>query len=322
MPKPETLKKKYFVSSAMRGKLETGRFNNTPVLVEWRTTNETKFVRLEKNMLYLSALLVKAPPSFAALCCKGYIPVRDQFRLGLVYDIPLVQDVDQPSEYEQRNLHDLIQKQRKASLLDRVRIASVISDAVLQLHTAGWLHKSIRSENILFLAGSKSELETFLSTAPYLVGYEYARPDTNDAAVALTELPETPLYTDLYRHPDKRGAIGKSFQKRHDLYSLACLLVELALWEHLDKVFSRHGGKDWKAAIEEADTNNKNLELPSLAGLVAMPGFRQSVLHCVGPLYLGAIDECLREMPIADGSEDVSLQAQRAVVEKLRLCTV
>jgi hypothetical protein len=36
------------------------------------------------------------------------------------------------------------------SLNQRVSIAVTLAETVLQLHTAGWLRKSIRPENVLF----------------------------------------------------------------------------------------------------------------------------------------------------------------------------
>ena len=41
----------------------------------------------------------------------------------------------------------------------------------------------------------------FLASEPYVIGYEYARSDTEEAVVAFTQLPDTEIEADLYRNP-------------------------------------------------------------------------------------------------------------------------
>lgn len=79
-----------------------------------------------------------------------------------------------------------------------------MTEVVLQLHTAGWLHKSLLCENIVFLAPQDSTPSDFLYCAPYLIGYGYARLDTARGAI-FTQLPDIELVADLYRHPQARG---------------------------------------------------------------------------------------------------------------------
>jgi hypothetical protein len=48
-----------------------------------------------------------------------------------------------------------------------------LANCLLELHTAGWLHKSFCSENIVFFPKADQTPRTL--EQPYLVGFEYAR---------------------------------------------------------------------------------------------------------------------------------------------------
>ena len=317
MPGFMNLKLKHFTSGvrASSGRVDTGTYKGSPVLVEWRQEDEHKFKQMAGHMKNLSVLLSQVDSSFAALPCIGLLTFDDQHRYGLVYKIPDVFDI--PS-FEDRSLYDMLLITKKVSLAYRVNIATQIARAVLQLHTAGWVHKSIRSENVLFVTSHGSNAEKFLATQPYLVGYDYARPD---AAKSMTEVTETCLSAELYCHPDKRGATLLSYQKRYDLYALACLLTELALWEPLTRTFSRITEKDWEAAIRVAEAEEKTLELPSLLQTAKSTAFQQEVLHRAGPKYFEAIECCLHAAQ--DGpADEASLDAEKNVVDILRRCEV
>ncbi|KAI7236985.1 hypothetical protein KC330_g3447 [Hortaea werneckii] len=320
MPKPDKLRHQNFQPSITRGNVQIGLYKGASVMVEWRQRGEMEFDRLAINTLYLAALLLTAPPSFAALACKGYIVNEGAQYIGLCYETPVVQFFESPGQVDIRNMADLLTIRRQASLDSRLRIASTLATAVLELHTAGWLHKSIRSENIVFVARDSVPPEAFLDSRPYLIGYEYARPDNPDAANALTTMPNTTMLSDLYRHPAKRGALRTAFAKRHDLYALCCVLIELALWKPLVAIFSKHGDRDWTSAVAEADRDNKTLELPCLHDLVSSSGFRQAIMHRVGLKYLEAIDTCLEEIKESDEVVNASLDLERRIAESLRTC--
>ena len=303
---------------ASSGHVDTGTYKNISVLVEWRQVDASKFEQMRGHMKNLSVLLGNVDWSFAALPCIGLLTYKDQCRYGLVYEMPVT--IDLPSlQSVDRSLFDLILTSTRASLANRISIATQLAQALLQLHTAGWVHKSIRSENVLFISAEGSDAEHFLSSHPYLIGYDYARPD---AAKSLTEQPKSSLTADLYRHPDKRGSASLFYRKRHDFYALACLLVELAMWEPLARTFSRDAEKDWESAIRAADADKKDLQLPSLLDVIELPGFREQITHHAGPRYLGAVESCLVPISASTYDEDVLLDVQKSVVDKLRGCKV
>ncbi|KAM0801414.1 hypothetical protein BDR22DRAFT_847355 [Usnea florida] len=117
---------------------------------------------------------------------------------------------------------------QRPSLNNRLGIASALAETVLQLHTAGWLHKGIQADNILvFKSGTEQWDSTDDLSSAYLGGYEYARADN---PLETTEAPSSKLYTDLYRHPRSLGQGRASYNKNFDIYSLGCVLLEVAFW--------------------------------------------------------------------------------------------
>lgn len=56
-------------------------------------------------------------------------------------------------------LDELVKTKQRISLGRRLEVSRNIAEAVLQLHTAGWMHKSLRPDNVVFLAqqGAKPE---------------------------------------------------------------------------------------------------------------------------------------------------------------------
>ena len=106
--------------------------------------------------------------------------------------------------------------------------ASTSAETVLQLHTAGWLRKGIQADNILvFKSGTEQWDSSDDLSSTYLGGYEYARADN---PLETTEAPSSKLNTDLYRHPRSLGPGRASFNKNFDIYSLGCVLLEVASW--------------------------------------------------------------------------------------------
>ena len=255
-------------------------YNTTVVMVEWRTIT-ANWDAVREYLRDLAMLLSQASDSaFHSLPCAGYVDMQESGRFGFVYDITAFTTGADTSSVQSRSLFDLFTECPFVSVVDRIRIACDMAEAVLQLHTAGWLHKGICSENVQFVAAARSSPRSIVSNSPYLVGYGYARPDTPSAAI-MTELPVTAANRDLYRHPNARGQARQNFQMRFDMYGLACVLTELALWRRLEDVLQKYCS--WTA--QQA--------LPSLNELFGDAGFQDELSFHVGPKYIRAIELCL-----------------------------
>lgn len=280
-------------------------YNATVVLIEWRTIT-ANWSSLHPSLRSLAMLLCQARDSaFHSLPCTGYVEDEASGRFGFVYDVSDFATGADSSTVRNMSLFDLIAKVRFVSQADRMRIACDTAEAVMQLHTSGWLHKGICSENIMFVFQSSMQPRDIIAKSPYLVGYGYARPDTASAAV-WTEMPVSTTNRDLYRHPDARGETRQTFQVRFDMYGLACVLTELAFWEHLEDVLRRY--RSWTAGSAP----------PSLNEVFGDFEFQQELSFYVSQRYIEAIERCLRPKEAPTQDHDAALETD--VLEILNSC--
>jgi hypothetical protein len=106
---------------------------------------------------------------------------------------------------------------------------------------------------------------------PYLVGFEFSRPDSSDEA---TEKPEQSIRFNLYRHPSAQGIPGESFRKGFDIYSLGVVLVEVGLWR-LAWSLRRDGESPNK--FREVVIDRVNDRLAHFVGT----GYQEATLSCL-----------------------------------------
>ncbi|OJD37377.1 het-s domain protein [Diplodia corticola] len=296
--------------------IELGRYRDKEVLIEWRATDEETWDIMEPQMRALAVLLGKMDGGvFPVLPCLGLVSWKELDSFALVYDLSSVIKRNVPVEL--KSLHQIISEQPQASLSRRFDIALGLAEAVLQFHTAGWLHKGIRSENILFITNPGVSLEHCLGTTAYLVGFENARPDTEDGQM-LTRQPLMDLQADLYRHPSARGADRQCFRKPFDLYSLGCVLLELGLWKRLVDVHS--GNPDLDEQIRSAERDGKMLSLPSLVEFGYDTEEVARLSHTAGQIFAEVVARCLTDEESDSKEADSSLETQRSIVNMLRSC--
>jgi hypothetical protein len=81
-----------------------------------------------------------------------------------------------PSPVTIRTLADLIPARFKRtavpSLEHRYRLAQALAIALFRLHLTGWLHKGIRSSNVVFLANPDDKDKSDLVRSPWLLGFD------------------------------------------------------------------------------------------------------------------------------------------------------
>lgn len=109
-----------------------------------------------------------------------------------------------------------------------------LSEAVLSVHSARSVHKSIRPETILvFEKRDKDETQCNGETihcVPILTGWSMSR-KTDELS---SRVGEDDWMKNIYRHPQRQGLqLEKRYHMGHDLYSLGICLLELGLWEPL-----------------------------------------------------------------------------------------
>ncbi|KAG5922102.1 hypothetical protein E4U42_005601 [Claviceps africana] len=191
------------------------------------------------------------PAAFRTPHCLGFfdkanvdIPAEDvdilDRRLGLIFERP--DDDLLHASLPPVSLRDLLQDAgvRKPRVTERVRLAYALSNCVLYLHAVSWLHKGLRSHNVLFYRRRDGHVDY---RQPYVSGFDFSRPSGSDET---TDVPGDDAEQDLYRHPEAQANKGKCRQrskKSFDMYSLGVVFVELAHWKTVDEVLGIDMGR-------------------------------------------------------------------------------
>lgn len=179
------------------------------------------------------------------------------FRIGFVFEKP----PGTPPGTVPVSLLQLLQDRARPrpSVTDRVALARALANCILYLHSVNWLHKGLRSDNIIFFpcaapaaaSGTQDEQQPQDQqqpqdgqhpqvdyAKPYLSGFDFARPARPGE---FTEQPADDVEAAMYRHPAtlRAGAAREAYRKSFDVYALGVVLVELAHWRRIDGVVGK-----------------------------------------------------------------------------------
>ena len=201
-------------------RFRTGSKNGRRVLVEYFYYDETKSNSATLNLRRVRRISVlhgeEKSRAFHSMQGVGFL--RESLhgkRYRIIYQTP-----EETGSHGFSTMSDLFTTIPLVPLEIRMRTAYALCEALLNLHSIGWYHKSIKSQNILCF-GQDSEVGQELSYAawnldcPYLVGFDCSRP--SDAETRGTVDFMTP--NNIYRHPDRWG-YAATFERHHDIYAL------------------------------------------------------------------------------------------------------
>jgi Prion-inhibition and propagation len=276
-----------------RNSRAVGTYDDSDVLIEWKTIrsglSQTDATVLDRRIKDVARVLRSdlKPEEMRTLSCIGVIEKydEDQTQYGLLYSLP--------SPSTSHSLRDLISLRKNLLLGDYFTIAQVLSKALLYLHLAGWLHKGIRSDNVLFFANDIAEV---LPAYPYLVGFEYSRAHKENA---LTEDLIDDKEFNLYRHPDSQGVpinpvedgsvsgselsrAKQPYRPEYDIYSLGVILVELGVRKTAQtiyeqacatQVYGRHSAERFRSWLIDGIAPQLGTKMGKL--------YRDSTLFCL-----------------------------------------
>lgn len=291
-----------------------GAQGGTPVLVDYYYY-DSDFAITDKTPV--SALVqvqkiavLHAEPKDDAFCTllgRGYI--HEQLygpRFGLIYELP-----EKHASTPYLQLSDCYTAFPAVPLETRIRLAFRVSMAVCSMHSIGWLHKAIKSQNVLLFSDSTpgvKEVDNSQSTmlqpdfnAPYIFGFDCSRPEESESSIH----PQWDHHSNLYRHPDRWGRPLR-FKKAHDIFALGILLLEVAFWRPVH-------------ALDPEKKGFSRIADPEKLRSVLLNLCKDKLCHVMGRRYAKATDTCLTR-GLGDGLEDWQFQRyiRDQVVGKLK----
>ncbi|KAF4627650.1 hypothetical protein G7Y89_g10508 [Cudoniella acicularis] len=301
-------------------------YHGQNVWVEWKQyrpfdhQSTRPDARILSRVQKLAALLGKdpKPASFRVPHCLGYfdqtvhdVEAHDESNEDLEQSLYFGYVFTKPHGVHALTtpvtLFDLLQEHSKPPLADRIALSQAISNCVYNLHSVNWLHKGLRSQNIIFFPSSKSGLIDYAK--PYLTGFEYARP----ASVGeMTEnLPGNPEF-DIYRHPDiLASATNEGYKHSYDIYSFGIILLEIAVWNRVADIMDP--AKQRRIVLSKVRSR-----------LLDEEHYLYEVSASTGSLFCGAVRCCLGGgllLGLGDGEDEIdevtSAKINRGFYEKV-----
>ena len=318
-----------------------GVYNGTTgVWIEYKDVPRRMKGKLFSRVKNLAFLLARPKDlSFHTLQCIGFLEEEERFvflyrypassplsspnpnptsksnRYAIDGDIP--SQVVGQEEVDQRHplpksLNELMRENKtikSPSVTARLSIARHLCNTVLTLHIAGWLHKELRSENVMFFGSNKW-------SEPYITGFSFSR---QDSPTEISEQPSSEPQADIYRHPHALGEPSASFQRHMDLYSLGVILVELAEWKAL-----KHIVKD---CVDVRNTASRT-DVP-LNEIAKVPRWlidneieKGQIKFRMGDVYAEIVHVCLKFGLISEYAIPDTLPDMLDMVRKLEDCRI
>ncbi|KAI1413516.1 prion-inhibition and propagation-domain-containing protein [Hypoxylon sp. FL1857] len=255
-------------------------YDGQVVLVEKKSIDHVLWSKILPRVENLAALL-NAPKdeTFRSLVCRGIVVDNDDISFVFHHPTP-----DKP--IEPRSLLDLFSARdgiEPPSLTDRVTLALCIARLVQNFHRAGWLHKNLRSQNILFFPREDGSISL---EEPFLAGFAFSR---LGSPTEISEQPSQDTQLDIYRHPQALGEPTTSFNATMDVYSLGTMLLEIAEWRALRYLID-----------SVVDVTAENVPLSRLAEVKPFlikgggKAGTSKLRYRIGDIYTGACLMCLK----------------------------
>ncbi|EXJ89005.1 hypothetical protein A1O3_02069 [Capronia epimyces CBS 606.96] len=254
-------------------------YDGRTVLVEWKYVTCLDDSTISTRVNQVAAFLQALGPTLHSLQCRGFVTDRVSNRYGYIFDLPdelHSSPSPSPSYHSQEAVHinvdvrksgvpslphstpqyrplrEMLDQPGMVSLNTKLSLAVTLLETLLDLHTAGWLHKEFRSDNIylirkadnnttttnnnnlLYHGAAKDDLSTY---SAYIAGYVSSRLDRPDE---MTEPLKSELEADLYRHPALLSDVRQPYRKSFDIFSVGCTLLEIGLWLPLRRILEAH----------------------------------------------------------------------------------
>ena len=210
------------------------RYDGQSVLAETKNLIRSKSRDIREKVLFraenLAIMLNETnDPAFHVLHCRGVIKRPDQ--MISIFDLPVELKKHTPEKSSMPvciPLAELRKAQWIPDLSARLTWALQLAETILQLHTAGWVHKGIRPDHLIFFHAENQPLSELVGV--YLSNFNLAR---EAAMAAFSEDYVSSAYMNSYRHSRAQGEAKASFRPQFDVYALGICLVEIGMWQDI-----------------------------------------------------------------------------------------
>ncbi|KAF2004038.1 hypothetical protein P154DRAFT_519625 [Amniculicola lignicola CBS 123094] len=226
------------------------------------TVSHWEFGMYSERIQRIALLLCKPQRDLRTLRCLGYVHDSPGHCWWLVFEYPS----PIPATQSPISLMDLFgsKSPNKPPLEDRLNLARKLASSVSSLFNSSWVHKSLRSENIIFVSenampktGSPPD-----TSSPLLTGFEYSRQRTEHS---LGKPDNKDIPRSIYRHPFYQDQNSGTYLIQYDIYSFGLVLVDIARWmplaSFLDKAESPTN--DSKQPQTLSKTESQKLKKPA-----------------------------------------------------------
>src|SRR3989442_992401 len=206
---------------------------------------------------------------------------------------------------EGKTLRGRLERERQLSIVDAVRIASEVADALGYAHSRGVVHRDIKPENIMFSAGSAVVADFGIARAVTAATLE---PLTAGALACGTH---------AYMSPEQATS-GEPLDGRSDIYSLGCVVYEMLTGSTpftgptAQAIMARHSVDVAPPIRSVRPTVSDALERVVLTALAKVPAdrfataaqFADALAARAEPTAEGAEGESIAVLPFANLSGD------------------
>lgn len=299
-------------------------YGNKQRLLAWWGTNPPRLVMLEKkaydpdidpvkkNILFrrvqrLTMLLSGTrTPSMKTPKAVDYITDNTNFCWWLVMEFSGESPQSTPLQ-EPLTLHKLLQPgmKFKPPLEQRFQLAASICGTMSALYSSGWLHKSLRSANVLlpFVTLPSTAVESGVVCQALVSGFEYSRQETD-----LESINHAMMFSDIgaaiYRHPLYQGEAAQGYRIEYDIYSLGLVLVEIALWVPLASFLDGITATGQRRFPTKIECFHRPEAM--ILKTMVLDRLKKEFAFRFGTVYYEAVKWCLTraDLPLADLDED------------------
>ncbi|KAF3927072.1 hypothetical protein AA313_de0203043 [Arthrobotrys entomopaga] len=276
---------------------------------------DVKVPAVTKAVRDLARKLMNADPDmFGLLRCKGvikksHLPPRSNNIAAFVFIFEIPRGLSAPVGL--RNL--LSDSGHLHSLSHRLQIAKDLAKAVNYIHMFGYVHKNIRSENVIVLQDGRSDIGS-----AFLVGFEEIRLAEGESR----RLGDSILERNIYRHPERQGPNPQEyFIMQHDIYSLGVCLLEIGLWVSLPDTLINIGIRSLgePPAYTEKD-HHSNSPVRDSVQCQLLKQAREILPRKMGSNYAKVVETCLTCLDPSneDFGDEAALQDEDGVLVSVR----